>query len=241
MGQICILCAIRQETAPVLKRFPSRSAAYCAGLPAWRFQAYGHTVTLVQSGTGVKKAATAVAAAATLAPEIIISAGFCGALTAEVPVGTVFLAEKLYPLSQGVMNTAQFPDQELYTALGSCLQKAVFITTTEIVGKADAYALLPEPEALAVLEMEGAAVAAACRERSIRFIAVRSVSDASDQDPGRLFQQICDEEFNVRTAKIAASLLKKPALLAEYVKLYRNSAIAGKTLSEALTCTLERI
>ena len=222
-------------------QFPSKKVACFADLPAWRFQAFGHSVTLLQGGTGVFNAEKAAAEAAALAPDIIINAGFCGALTAEVAVGEVLLAEKLYGYSSGLITAEITPDQELAAQVGTGFKRGTFITTAEIVKKAYLYALLPDPAAFNMLDMESSAVAAVCRDKNIRFIAVRSVSDTADHDPGRLFQQICDNEFNVRRAKVALSLIMKPSLLAEYVKLYRNTAHAGKTLSKALASMLERI
>jgi adenosylhomocysteine nucleosidase len=241
MGHICIICAIRQEISPLLKRFPSKRVACFADLPVWHFQAFGHRVTLIQSGTGIANAAKTAAEAANLCPEIIINAGFCGALTTEVAVGEVLLAEKLYGYSSGLITSEITPDQELTAKVGTGFKRAIFITTADIVEKAHLYTLLPDRATTTMLEMESSAIAAVCLNRNIRFIALRSVSDTADHDPGWLFQQICDNKFNVRATKLALSLIKKPSLLSEYVQLYRNTAYAGKTLSKALASTLERI
>jgi adenosylhomocysteine nucleosidase len=241
MGQICIICAIRQETDPILKRFPSTRISCFAGLPAWRFDAFGHSVTLIQSGIGICNAERAATEAAAISPDIIISSGFCGALSSEVVVGEQFLAEELYLYSSGAITAKTTPDQRLTALIGTWLRKGTFITTADIAEKAHLHALLPNPAALYMLEMESSAIAAVCRDRNIRFIAIRSVCDTADQDPGRLLQQICDKEFNVRITKVALSLIKNPSILPEYLQLYRNTAVAGKTLSEGLAYSLERI
>jgi len=240
MGHICILCAIRQETSPILKLFPSSRVTSLAGLPAWQFQAFRHSVTLLQSGTGVINAGKAAIAAAAMSPDLIISAGFCGALTAEVAVGEVFLADHLYAHSSGLITSEITPDGGFAAQICPGLKRGSFITAAEITDKAHLHSLLPEPAAFTMIEMESSAVAAVCRDANIRFIALRSVSDTADHDPGRLFQQICDNQFTVRMTKVALSLIRKPALLAEYVQLYRNTAHAGATLSKAIASTLER-
>jgi len=241
MANICIICAIKQETAPLLQRFPAKKTACLAGLSAWRFQTGGHSVTLIQSGIGGSNAAKAAAAAVALTPEIIISAGFCGALKGEVAVGELFLAEKLYDYAAGTLTAGTDPDSELNVLLGTRLKKATFITTTGIAKKTHLYALLPDPTAAHMLEMESSNVAAVCRANGIRFIAIRSVSDTAEQDPGDLFQLICDNECNIRINKVALALIKKPSLLPEFFQLYRNTALAGKTLSAALAHALEDI
>ncbi len=241
MSHICIICAIGQEIRPIANRFQSKRVWLIADLPTWRFEAFGHQVTLIQSGIGVSNAAKASAAAAELKPEIIISAGFCGALSTEVAVGEVFLADKLYYYSSGSITAGCIPDQRLTAHIGTALKRCTLITTDVIIEKARINCLSPDPAAINMLDMESAAVAAVCRAKDMKFIAIRSVSDRADQDPVKLFQQICDDEFNVRIALVALSLIQRPSLLLHYLQLYRNTAIAGKTLSKGVAYTLEHI
>lgn len=241
MSHICILCAIRQEIRPILKRFPATGVSRLNNLPAWRLQAFDTTVTLIQSGMGMVNASQAATAATSLNPAIIINAGFCGALSAGTAIGDVFLAEKLYHYSAGSIQQWLTPDYPPGKRIGTGLPMGTFITTAEIVEKARVSALLPETTAPYLLEMESTAVAQVCHDHDINFLAIRSVSDTADQDPGRLLQMICTNRFTVSAAQIAGSLLKRPAILAEYVRLSRNAAIAGKALSEAVAHTLERI
>lgn len=241
MGHICIICAIQQEIRPILKRFPSTGISCCDGLPAWSFQAFRNTITLIQSGMGVNKASKAASEAAALNPELIISAGFGGALSSSISLGEVFLAEKLYSYSSGSITCETTPDPGLGALIGTGLRRGTFITTDEIIEKNRISSLLPDPAGINLLEMESSAIAAICRSRGIRFSAIRSVSDAADHDPSSLFRRICDNDFNISMAKVALSLIKKPSTLSEFLQLSRNSAIAGKSLSEALAYTLERI
>jgi adenosylhomocysteine nucleosidase len=224
-----------------VNRFQSKRDRLITNHPAWNFQTFGHYVTLIQSGMGVSNAERAATHAAALAPEVIISAGFCGALSTEIAVGEVFLADRLYGYSSGSITTGLFPDQELTAQIGTAFRRCTFITADKIVEKARIYSLLPDRAAINMLEMESAAVAAVCRAKNIKFIALRSVTDKADEDPSRLLQQVCDTGFKVRIARVALSLIKRPSLLPEYVQLYRNSAIAGETLSEGLSYTLEHI
>jgi adenosylhomocysteine nucleosidase len=241
MGHICIICAIQLEIRPILKRFPSIGISCSADFPAWRFQAFGKNITLIQSGIGVNKAAKAASAAAALDPEIIISAGFCGALSPSTSLGEVFLAEKLYHCSSGSITRETTPDPGLAALIGTGLRRGTFITTDEIIEKSRVCSLLPDPAAINLLEMESSAVADVCRSQGIRFSAIRSVSDTADHDPCSLFRRICDSDFNISMVKVALSLIKKPATLSEFLQLSRSSAIAGKSLSEAVAYALERI
>jgi len=190
---------------------------------------------------GVNKASKAAYAAAGLNPEIIISAGFCGALSPSISLGEVFLAEKLYSCSSGSITRGTTPDPGLAALIGTGLKRGTFITTDEIIEKSRICSLLPDPAAINLLEMESSAVAEICHTRGIRFSAIRSVSDTADHDPSSLFRRICDSDFNISMAKVALSLVKKPSTLSEFLQLSRSSAIAGKSLSEAVAYTLEHI
>lgn len=241
MKHICIICAIQEESRPLLRRFPSSRVSTVADSPAWQFEAFGNKVTLIQSGIGVKKAARAASTAAALNPQAIISTGFCGALSAEAATGETFLAEKLYSYSCGSITNMVTPDPELAARIGAGERKATFITTDEIIEKAHLASLLPGPADINLLDMESISIALVCRNQGIKFAAVRCVSDPADDDPCRLFRQICDKEFNISMAKLLLAVIKKPATLPELIHLSKNARIAGRSLATAIELTLERI
>lgn len=224
-----------------MQRFPANRRSRSSHLPTWNFAAFEHRVTLIQSGVGIINAGKAAAAAAELTPDIIISVGFCGALSEGAPLGQVFLAGKIHFCAAGVISPAIVPDQQLATRIGNGMVRATFITADEITAKACIRSLLPEASAVNVLEMESGEVARICQCRNISFAALRSVSDTAEQDPSSLFRRICDDEFEVRMTKVALSLLKKPSILADYLQLSRAASLAGRTLAAAVAGTLERI
>lgn len=241
MKQICIICAIRQESSAILRRFPSSKLSVTADFPAWSFEAFGNNVILIQSGIGISKAAKAATTAAILAPEIILSVGFCGALSPAVATGEVFLAEKLYSYRSGEITGEIIPDNELAARIGAGLNKGTFITTAEIIEKAKVSLLLPEPAAINLLEMESAGIAAVCRNQSIKFAAIRAVSDILANDPCCLFRNICDNEFNISKTKLTIALARNPSLMPGLLILANNARIAGNSLAKAIESTLERL
>lgn len=241
MKHICLICAIQEESRPILGRFPSIRVTSIADFPAWRFEAFGNIVTLIQSGIGINKAARAASAAAALNPQAIICTGFCGALSAEAATGETFLAEKLYSYSSGSITNMVTPDPELAARIGAGVRKATFITTDEIIEKAQIASLLPGPDDINLLDMESISIALVCRNQGIKFAAVRSVSDPADNDPCRLVRQICDKDFNINMARLLLSVIKKPATLPELIHLSKNARIAGRSLARTIEQTLERI
>lgn len=97
---------------------------------------------------------------------------------------------------------------------------------------ADKAALRAETGADAV-DMESAAVEAACRERGVPFEGVRAVSDtaAAALSP-ELVRLLSGGAVSVPRA--LAALARRPALLPEFVRLGRDTARAARALAAAL-------
>jgi len=96
-------------------------------------------------------------------PELVISAGFAGALRAEVEVGSCVRPEWVIDSET----------QERFPGGGS---EGVLVTAPAIAGIHHKHALASRYSACAV-DMEAAAVARAAREQGIRFAAVKAISD----------------------------------------------------------------
>ena len=83
------------------------------------------------------------------------------------------------------------------------------------------------------VDMESAAVAEVCAEKGVRFLAVRAVSDTVDTALSpELVRLLSGGNVSVRKACVA--LLRKPALLGEFLRLARDTKLAARNLADAL-------
>ncbi len=89
-----------------------------------------------------------------------------------------------------------------------------------------------------VLEMESWSVSELCRERGIKFAAIRAVSDPAENDPAELFRNICDNDFNISLTRLSLFLLRKPLMATRLFQLAKNAKIAGRCLADAVHSTL---
>ncbi|MFH0772038.1 MAG: hypothetical protein V1933_05410 [Candidatus Omnitrophota bacterium] len=113
-------------------------------------------VALVRSGMGKQKARKAAEdVIRTFKPDVIISAGFCGALVEELKVGDIVVSD--------------FKDGKLF-----CSDRILFTYAEKI-------AVFRRSKAL-VVDMESEGVAAAAESHGIDFLAVKAVSDGLRDD-----------------------------------------------------------
>ncbi|HZV80965.1 MAG TPA: nucleoside phosphorylase [Geobacteraceae bacterium] len=247
MTAIGLICAIPQESKPIVRRFPGASKLHLSGFPAWSFQAGDNPVTLIESGMGPAHAAAATAALIeSFKPDLVLNAGFCGALTPGISVGDLVIAQRQYSLSSGRLSSAPPPDsylagimlQELSTAncrLGS------FVSTETFTNKSSISSLIPDNIDNPVIEMESAAVIRSCRNARIPVGALRAVSDSSNEDPSSLVSELFDQDFTLDRFRVAITLLGRPGLFPQLLRLAANAKMAGNTLADALARTLEKL
>lgn len=218
-----------------------------ADIPAWEIISDKGSIHLLQSGIGLNKAAkTAQIAVDLLKPDLIVSAGFCGALFPGLETGDIIAAEKLYRYSSGIMSQSPASDSASPELARLCenpgIRPGIFISTEDIVDKFQVISHIKHfATSSTVLEMESWSISELCKKRGIRFAAIRAVSDPAENDPAELFRNICDNDFNISFTKIARLLLRKPLIIAQLVRLARNSGIAGRRLADAVHHTLEQM
>lgn len=245
MKNINIICAMPQESAPILRRFPGREKITCMGIPAWRFLAGNNTVTLVESGMGTVRAAHAASTVLSqLRPDMVLSIGFCGALKPGLATGDLVIAKEQYHFANGTLSKETGPDPTLTNRLQQELaahrcSTGSFITIETPAIKSSISTAIPYNISLPVLEMESAAIISTCNSARIPVAALRTVSDAWDEDPAPLLEKILATDLAINKARAAAGLLSNPGLLPLAVRLARNAKKAGIALADAVTGILE--
>lgn len=246
MATIGLICAVPQESGPIIRRLPRKTELRIKGLRTWQFTSNGHRVTLLESGMGGAKARAAAAILiAEIKPDLIISIGFCGAITSGLAVGDLVVAEQLHLLTSSGRNQktslqADCPALPNVIPPGGC-RHGTFITTETAVTKESLQPFLTPEMPWPVLEMETAFIARVCQASGIRFAAIRSVSDNANEEPYHLFRAITVNQFDITAGSIISALLRQPGLIPQLFHLGRNAARAGRTLASQLQWILEQI
>jgi adenosylhomocysteine nucleosidase len=209
-----VLFALRREASPflrLLRRSPRRDEIHVA-----------------VTGIGADRARACLERLLTpTVPQLVITAGYAGALRPGLHVGDVILASEVIDESGRMWPTA-WPAK----------RRGRVLTCARMIGDPEQKRDLGTKHAADAVDMESAALAEVCREKGVQFACVRAVSDdvATPLSP-RLLRML--EGGRVSAARVCGQLLRAPGLLPELVRLGRNTRVAGERLSEVLALLLQ--
>ncbi len=247
---IGLIAAMPEEINPLLKRIGTYQKKTIAPFTIYNFSLGNKKYAIIRSGMGaIHAAAAARLLIREMNPAIIISFGFAGAITIGPRVGDLIIAEKLF----NYQNSDFSPQPGLTAALFSHLQillqaragqrytvyPGTVITTTEIVEKKGLAKKLPGNCRCPVLDMETAAVAQVAANARIPFSAIRAISDPADEELGFSIEEFTDIDLNIRLTKVLATVVKKPWIVPQLLRLARNSNAAGKNLALAIEAVIK--
>ena len=240
--------ALLQEVQPFLRRVRATHLPG-AGPPAWEFTRGPNMGAVVVSGMG--EAATARSAAwvcQRYQPRDIISLGFGGAVTPELPPGAVVLGETYWRYDPATQTLDELPAPpwpnwssawvERLRASGLPVFQGSMVTTRGIVHKAGHAALLhhlPHP----VLDLETSAAVLAAQVRSLPFLALRAITDVAGEEIPDFLKEAARQGQTPSGAAALAWLAADPRRLAVLLHLWGRSRLAARHLTQALEQVVE--
>lgn len=211
--EVAIVAAMEREIAPLI-----RGWNVILG-PHYRFYERGNVIAFA-GGIGPRAARQAADTVLTFRqPELMISAGFAGALHESMPVGTVIVPTKVLGLPEG---------QTFSIASG----EGTLVSVAEIVNPRLKQELKTKYAADAV-DMEAASVAAIAQARGVRFLAVKAISDEASLELPPMGRFI-DSSGEFQKFRFAMHAAVRPALWSALGRLKRNADKAANVLCEFL-------
>jgi len=202
----------------------------------------GRHVVVVQSGAG--REAASRAAEALLSghkPQWMISAGFAGGLSPRLKRHDLLMADGLATTDGSRLAIDLEVDPESLAQTPG-VHVGRLLTVDRIVRRTEEKRALGEKHQALAVDMESYAVADVCRRRRVRFLAVRIVSDAVDDelppDVDRLLKQ------KTRAAKLGAvlgALWRRPGSVKDMWKLREDALVASDRLATFLASTIEQL
>lgn len=240
--KIGIITAMPEETRSVVRAIGGAKKALVNGLDVRHGSWAGHEIVIAESGMGFDNAATAADKLILAArPDMIISVGLCGGVSAELQVGDIVVATGLIIVSKKVREKVPVEIPALcrnfvvrQNAEGRRVFGGLFASTPSIMQKSMLASILPPDAPFAVVEMESAAIAIVAVENGIPFVGIRAVSDPLNEELGFSLDEFCDDRMRIRIPKVLLTIARKPRIIPQLIRLARNSRIAGATLSQAV-------
>ena len=241
---IAILGAVSEEIAAIKKamhifdRTRLAKTEICTG--TWR----GKNIILVRTGVGRQKAKQATCQIIeNFHPEAIISIGYAGALTAELKVGDLFIAD--YILNEQ-NNSVPFEIEDKLNSEWLDLAKSIsllgelkikvgkLITVNSVIHTPEAKQDLGKQFGADAVEMETIEIALLAREKKIPFLSVRGISDAVDHE---LIDSSSFLGSDGEISKLRAGwyVLTHPRSLKNAISLRSHTQIATQNLTDFIS------
>lgn len=238
-ADVGIVAALPMEVAPLVGRLREVRKYAAKGQTILEGQLAGRLVALVQTGMG---RARAQRGAERLLdghnPRWIVSAGFAGSLHPEIPRNAV-----LMPVEVANVEGRVFPT-EWPASLGlpeGVERRGRLLTTDEVVLKAAGKARLRAEHGADLVDMETSAIAALCRERGVKFVSLRVVSDDASTDLPPEIATIMGDSGSYRLGAALGAIWKRPSSLKDMLALREQAVQAADRLAKALLDLLPRL
>lgn len=224
MMKLLMVAAEPRELSGVLARARETRAVRLGAHWARSAKLVGNEVLLVTNGAGMRRAAAAVDAAASIGfePQAIASVGFCGALAPELGVADVVVADQA---AGGAETYRTAP-----VSGGGRFLRGGLITVDHVARTAEEKRVLGATGAK-VVDMEAAGVAERARGMGVPFVGIKAVTDLAGETLENDFQQVLRPDGHFDTIGILESGLRKPLTrIPELVRLRWRCARASRAL-----------
>ncbi len=233
----CVVFALRREAMFFRRMRPRRRSFPGAPVPAAFHGDDSRTVLLLETGVGI----TAMEAALSwllsgptvdgvpFRPAAVLSAGFSGAITPGLRVGDLILADAVCD-GDGASWPATWP-----TRIGPH-PRGRLLTVPALVGRPEEKRRLGERSGAVAVDMETAALGRMCQAGGVPFGCLRVISDDVDTYLSEALLGVL-ASGRVRPGRLAAAVLRRPALIAELLRLGAHTRKAARRLA----CGLEEL
>ena len=195
----------------------------------------GKRLVLLESGTGMKRAAEGTRALiAGHRPQWVISAGFAGGLDPQLALGALVLPDRIvspagHELEIDVAYHASESEKQPQVHVGRLL------TTDRIIREAAEKRALGERHQAIAVDMESAAVAKVCQDEKVRLLAVRIISDPVDRDlPPEIANLVRQRTTAGRLGAAAGAIFRRPSSVKDMWQLKEDALQASERLAAFL-------
>ncbi len=205
------------EISPLLDRC-EKPRKYVGGKFTYRGGRYRHIrLAAVECGGGPSRARQATQGLIDAhSPDWVVSVGFAGSLVPEIRTGSIFVADTVENADTGESLAI---DLKMPVDSEHGLHTGKLVTTTHIVRLISEKQALAEKTGGQVVDMETYAVAEVCRQREMKFLCVRVITDDTTADLPPEILTIFGKTGTQRAGAVAGAFFKRPSSVKDLWKL----------------------
>jgi len=196
----------------------------------------------VEGGVGQKSAARAtVEAIKFYQPKWVVSAGFAGGLDEKLRRGHIVMADDVINAAGETIATDLRLDRESLAATKG-LHVGRLLTVDSILREPPERRHLAEKHAAIACDMETFAIAAACRQQRVPFLAIRIISDAVDDVlPPEIEHLLKQKSLAGKLGAAAGAVLKRFSAAKDLWKLREDALKASDRLAKFLVGVIPQL
>ena len=202
----------------------------------------GRQVALVLSGAGPQNAAKATEALISgHRPPWVLSAGFAGGLSPELKRHDILMVDHLVDTSGNQLSIDLKVDPASLAAVPG-VHVGRLLTADRVIRLPDQKRALFQQYAALAVDMESYAVAEVCRRRRVRFLAVRVINDAVDDElPADVENLLAQKTRAARLGAAASAIWRRPSSVKDMFKLKEHALLASDRLAKFLSGIVEQL
>lgn len=225
-----IIVALAQELS-TLKTLPD--ALWERSMRRGKFIFLTDDVLLIYSGAGAQNASKAAELAISKGATQLISWGCAGALSHELKMGDLVLADSLLSIdgTQTPVNAAWH--EHTKTILGStvAVYRGALLNSQDVISTAQEKQAIYEKTGALAIDMESHAIAQVAQHYALPFLAIRAIADPSTMDLPVAISGALNDEGEIDMSKIVFSLARNPKEIPHLIQIGQYFQIAKQKLS----------
>jgi adenosylhomocysteine nucleosidase len=193
----------------------------------------GKIVAVILSGIGRERATRAAEVLiAGHRPDLLISAGFAGALDSAIARNAILAPVEIVDAEGGRYPVT--PERDVRSIGGIEATPARLLTVDRIIRTREEKDELGRKHEAQLVDMESAAVAAVCQARQVPFVSVRVVSDDAQSDLPEEVANLMTRSGSYRVGAAVRAIWNRPSSLKDFWTLHARAQDAADRLARAL-------
>ena len=238
---VCVF-ALGAEAGGLVDLLRDQVTSRCATFLEYAGTLGNRRLAVIESGVGQNAAAQATEDAIAIhQPKWVISAGFAGALHEDLRRGHILMPSQVVETGHARLEVGLKLDPDTITSTPS-LHSGPLLTVDKLVRTTAEKRALAEQYAAVACDMETFAVASACQESGTRFISVRVISDAlEDELPKEVESLLNQDSLASKLGAATGAIFNRPSSIKDMWNLKEQAIKASDRLARFLSSTIDQL